>query len=39
MEGGAETFDPEIERLYGAAKGFGDLSMLSDWEKESALSG
>ena len=29
------TYDPELERIYGAAKGFGDVSMMSDWEKES----
>ncbi len=32
--------DPELERIYGsAAKGMADLSMLSDWEKDSQLSG
>jgi len=29
----------DMERIYGAARGFGDMSMLSDWEKDSALSG
>ena len=31
--------DPELEKLYGAARGFGEMSMMSDWEKDSALSG
>ena len=30
-----DNYDPELERIYGAAKGFGDVSMLSDWEKDS----
>jgi len=30
-----DNYDPELERIYGAAKGFGDVSMMSDWEKVS----
>jgi hypothetical protein len=36
---GLESYDPELEKLYGAAKGFGDMSMLSDFEKLSNNSG
>lgn len=34
----AQTYDPEYERLYGE-KGFPDVSMMSDWEKDSDISG
>ena len=27
--------DPELERIYGTAKGMADMTMLSDWEKDS----
>ncbi len=36
---GGDGDDPELDRIYGAAKGFGDISMMSDWEKESNMSG
>mmetsp|Transcript_9748 Transcript_9748/g.9510 ORF Transcript_9748/g.9510 Transcript_9748/m.9510 type:complete len:127 (+) Transcript_9748:986-1366(+) len=35
---GGENFDQDLDRIYGAARGFGDMSMMSDWEKDSALS-
>jgi hypothetical protein len=32
--------DPELDRIYGTARGgLGDMTMLSDWEKESQHSG
>ena len=27
--------DPELERIYGTARGLADITMLSDWEKDS----
>jgi len=39
MQRKPENYDPELEKMYGAARGFGDVSMMSDWEKDSALSG
>ena len=27
--------DPELDRIYGTARGLADITMMSDWEKES----
>lgn len=27
--------DPELDRIYGTARGLADITMLSDWEKDS----
>jgi hypothetical protein len=29
------TNDPELDRIYGTARGLADLTQLSDWEKDS----
>jgi hypothetical protein len=29
------NYDPELERIYGTARGLADITMLSDWEKDS----
>jgi hypothetical protein len=31
--------DVELDKIYKTAKQFADISMLSDWEKDSLLSG
>jgi len=31
--------DAELDKIYKTAKQFADISMLSDWEKDSLLSG
>lgn len=31
--------DPELERIYGTARGLADMTVLSDWEKDSEKSG
>jgi hypothetical protein len=31
--------DPELERIYGTARGLADMTVLSDWEKDSDKSG
>lgn len=31
--------DPELERIYGTARGLADMTQLSDWEKDSQRSG
>ena len=33
------NYDPEMERIYGTARGLADITMLSDWEKDSQKSG
>lgn len=36
---GGTANDPELDRIYGTARGLADLTQLSDWEKDSQRSG